>query len=341
MSNSEDQPRYIKKRVGRNVFDAPPKISVVIPVYNNAEFIAETIESVVNQKFREHEIIVVNDGSPDSEQLEKALKLRLDDIIYIKQRNAGAGIARNTAIEHARGDIIAFLDGDDQWLPEYLASQYVFMERHGYDMVYCDALMFGMRSAYRRTFMDTAPSNGEANFDSILDLKCNVITSGTMARKKTIVDVGLFETERVRAHDFVLWLRMAKNGAKIGYQRKPLVKYRVRLDSLSGDSVRRAERERDAFIRVRNLIDLNEQQQKTVDRRIAEFEAEIYVEQGKSLLLQSNFRDAAVSFQKANKYRRTIKLTAVALLTRLAPRTLLKFYRSNREEEIAFVPTQR
>ena len=85
-----------------------------------------------------------------------------EDIIYIKQRNAGAGVARNTAIEHARGEIIAFLDADDVWLPDFLASQYVFLERHGYDMVYCDAILFGMHSAYRKTFMEDAPSDGEA-----------------------------------------------------------------------------------------------------------------------------------------------------------------------------------
>ena len=227
----------ISKRVGRNVFETPPRVSVVIPAYNVAKFIGETLDSAIGQKFREHEIIVVNDGSPDTAALERVLHTRLEEIIYIKQRNLGAGPARNTAIEHARGEVIAFLDGDDVWLPDYLASQLVHLERHRLDMVYCDAFLFGMNSAYRRTFMETAPSTGEADFASILDLRCNVITSGTLARKQAIVDAGMFETERVRAHDFHLWLRMAKNGSKIGYQTKPLLKYRVHTDSLSGDSI--------------------------------------------------------------------------------------------------------
>ena len=340
MSEHEARNKVIKKRIGRNVFDTPPKISVVIPAYNNAEFICETLDSVVGQKFREHEIIVVNDGSPDTVQFERAIKMRLEDIVYIKQRNYGAGVARNTAIEHARGGIIAFLDGDDVWLPDFLASQYVFLERHGYDMVYCDANLFGMRSAYRRTFMENAPSNGEADFDSILDLKCNVITSGTMARKQTIIDAGMFETERVRAHDFHLWLRMAKNGAKIGYQRKQLLKYRVHLDSLSGDSVSRVERERDAFERVGRTIELTENQKQIVKKRITGLEADLAVEQGKAFLLSGEFREAAVAFRVANRHRRSLKLTAITWLTRLAPRTLLKYYRSNRAAEIAFVPRQ-
>ena len=171
MPEPQDRNKSISKRVGRNVFEKPPKISVVIPAYNSAEYISETLASVIAQKFREHEIIVVNDGSPDTEQFERSIRNRIEDIVYIKQKNAGAGIARNTAIEAARGEIIAFLDADDVWLPDFLSSQFVFLNRNSYDMVYCDAILFGMNSAYRRTFMETAPSRGEANFESILDLR--------------------------------------------------------------------------------------------------------------------------------------------------------------------------
>src|SRR5688572_20470425 len=163
---NEYDKKAISVRTGRNVFEAPPKISVVIPAYKSAGTIRETLDSVLAQKFREHEVIVVNDGSPDTTALEAAILTRLEDIVYIKQHNAGAGVARNTGIENARGDIIAFLDADDVWLPDFLASQYVFLHRHDYDMVYCDALLFGMRSAYRRTFMETAPSEGEVDFNS-------------------------------------------------------------------------------------------------------------------------------------------------------------------------------
>lgn len=340
MSTPETQTKYFSKRVGRNVFEAAPKISIIIPAYNCAEYIAETIDSALKQKFREHEIIVVNDGSPDSDQIERAIKMRIEDIVYIKQRNAGAGPARNMGIEHARGEIIAFLDADDIWDTGYLASQFVFMERHQYDMVYCDAVLFGMRSAYRRTFMETAPSEGEANFESILDLKCNVITSGTLVRKKAIIDAGMFEREKVRAHDFILWLRMAKNGAKIGYQRKQLLKYRVRLDSLSGDFVSRAERELEAFHRVRDLIPLEPHQVEIVDRRIAGLEADLSVEKGKAYLLNGDYRNAAEAFQTANQHRRSFKLSAVTLMTRVAPTALVRFYKTSRPADIAFIPRQ-
>ncbi|HRI02746.1 MAG TPA: glycosyltransferase family 2 protein [Pyrinomonadaceae bacterium] len=329
--------QHISKRIGRNVFDTPPKISVVIPAYNNADVIAETLDSVVGQKFREHEIIVVNDGSPDTEAFERAIRNHLEEIIYIRQRNQGAGPARNTAIEHARGDIIAFLDGDDVWLPDFLASQYVHMNRNGLDMVYCDAMLIGMNSALRRTFMETAPSVGPADFNAILDLRCNVITSGVMAKKEFILKAGMFETERVRAHDFHLWLRMAKAGAKIGYQQKPLLKYRVETSGLSGDSISRVERERDAFVRVMNTIELDEEQRDIATRRIAGLEADLAVEQGKSYLLSGNYREAALAFRVANRHRRSLKLSAIALAARLAPSLLLKHFKTHRPADIALI----
>lgn len=337
MQHLQEEKKHISKRVGRNVFDTPPRISVVIPAYNSAENICETIESVLNQKFREHEIIVVNDGSPDTEKLERAMKRYLEDVIYIRQRNAGAGSARNTGIEHARGEVIAFLDSDDVWLPEFLASQYVFMQRNDFDMVYCDAILFGMRSAYRRTIMDTAPSEGECDFDGILNLRCNVVTSGTMVRKSTVIKAGMFENEHVKAEDFHLWLRIAKTGARIGYQTKPLLKYRVHTEGLSGDAISRVERSIDAFQRVARTIELTDDQRSAVEQRIKGFEADLAVERGKAFLLTGEYPRAAAEFRSANTYRRSFKLSAVACMARLAPGTLLKVYRSRRIGEIGFV----
>lgn len=330
--------RILEKRVGRNVFASPPRVSVVIPAYNSAEFIEEGLDSAIEQKFRDHEIIVVNDGSPDTAALERAIRTRLEDIIYIRQPNLGAGAARNTAIEHARGDIIAFLDSDDVWLPEFLASQFIFLERHEYDMVYCDAHMIGLNSAYRRTFMETAPSGGDVTVESLLDLRCNVITSGTLARKSALVAAGLFETERVRAHDFHLWLRVAAVGGRIGYQRKPLLKYRVRLDSLSGDSVSRIEREIDAFERVRKTIELTPEQDEIARKKIDALQADHAVERGKALLVQGDHAQAAAMFRAANRQRRSAKLWAIALMTSIAPQTVLRYYRDRRASEIALLP---
>jgi len=336
--NNRRADKVVEKRVGRNVFGSTPRISVIIPAYNSTDFIEEALDSVLSQKYRDHEIIVVNDGSPDTEVFERTIRTRLEEITYIRQPNLGAGVARNTGIKHARGDLIAFLDSDDVWMPDFLASQYIFLERNDLDMVYSDAHMFGIRSAYRRTFMETAPSEGDVTVESLLDLSCNVITSGTLVRKNVLIEAGLFETERVRAHDFHLWLRIAKNGGRIGYQKKPLLKYRVRLDSLSGDSVSRIEREIDAFERVRRTIELTPEQDRIAQARILGLQADHAVEQGKVFLVRGSYREAAESFRSANRHRRSAKLWAIGVMTRIAPGTLVKYYKDHRGAEIALLP---
>ena len=107
---------------GKNVLSSP-RVSVVMPAYNAARFIPVALRSAEAQTFAGRELIVVNDGSPDTEQLEAALAPFFDDIVYVEQANLGAGPARNRAISLARGELIAFLDADDEWLPEFLAHQ--------------------------------------------------------------------------------------------------------------------------------------------------------------------------------------------------------------------------
>jgi len=328
----------IVKITGKNVRTDSPRVSVITPAYNIAGFISETLDSVLAQSFRDFEIILINDGSPDTEEFEKALEPHLDEIVYLKQPNTGAGAARNAAIEHARGELLAFLDGDDIWLPEFLESQVGFLDENSYDMVYCDAYLFGMPSVEGKRFMDSAPSVGKVNVNSILDFRCNVITSGTLARRQTVVDAGMFETERVRAHDFHLWLRMLKNGARIGYQEKVLLKYRVHLDSLSGDSVQRVQREIDVFERVKKTIELDDTQKEIVETQVEGLWADLEVERGKSFLLGEDFPAARAAFEKANRTRGSFRLRLIIGLIGVAPRLLLKFYQLRRSDDIAFVP---
>jgi teichuronic acid biosynthesis glycosyltransferase TuaG len=316
-----------------------PVVSVIIPAYKVASYIAETLDSALAQSFKNYEIIVINDGSPDTEEFEDVLAPYLNQIIYLKIPNIGAGAARNIGIENSSGEFIAFLDGDDIWLPEFLESQVNFLESNNYDLVYTDALLFGGSIYDGKTFMEDAPSLGEADFESLLETRCNVITSGTVARRKNIREAGMFETEKVRAHDFVLWLRIAKNGGRIGYQRQVLLKYRVRLDSLSGNSVERVQREIDVYHRIIKLIELDERQKKIVEKQLIRLHAEMEIELGKSFFLQKDFAAARQAFEKGNQYRRSNQLRLIIFLLKIAPNLLLKLYKSRRAEEIAFIPS--
>src|SRR3979411_3252456 len=102
---------------------ASPRVSIIIPSYKTADLIAACLDSVFAQTFQDFEAIVVNDGSPDTPELEKVLQPYLDRIVYIKQVNKRAAGARNTAIGKSGGEFLAFLDSDDTWLPNHLESQ--------------------------------------------------------------------------------------------------------------------------------------------------------------------------------------------------------------------------
>src|SRR5712671_2294711 len=89
---------------------AAPAVSVIIPAYNSAAYIAETLESVFAQTLADFEVIVINDGSPDTDQLEKVLEHYRERIVYLKQENRGPSAARNIGIRSSRGEFLAFLD---------------------------------------------------------------------------------------------------------------------------------------------------------------------------------------------------------------------------------------
>ena len=116
-----------------------PLISVVIPAYNAAKYIKESIESVLQQDYSNLEIILVDDGSTD----ETAKIVQQYDVQYIYQENKGVSAARNTGLQAANGIFIASIDADDLWLPNKLSIQFkVFQEQPALDMVFCQIKQF-------------------------------------------------------------------------------------------------------------------------------------------------------------------------------------------------------
>src|SRR6185369_5434439 len=103
-----------------------PLISVVIPAYNVSTYIGEALDSVFVQDLKDYEVIVVNDGSTDTPELEKVLEPFRNRIRYIHQDNRGISAARNAALRVARGKLIALLDADDVWYEEKLTEQIAF-----------------------------------------------------------------------------------------------------------------------------------------------------------------------------------------------------------------------
>ena len=331
--------KVLEKRIGEAVSEAP-EVSVVIPAYNVAGFIADTLDSVLAQTFKDFEIILVNDGSPDTDELEKALAPYFKNIVYFKQKNSGAGAARNTAIRAARGTLLAFLDGDDIWFPEYLEAQTAALAAKNCDLIYADALLFGETRGDSETFMQLGKSEGTVTPESLIEGTCNVLTSGTVVRREVILQVDLFDEELPRTamgEDFDLWFRLAKAGARLDYQRRVLLKYRVRPNSLSGSNVLRAERNITSLEIIREKNPLTDSENRVLEEQLEIARAELEIETGKLNLTRGNYAEARRNFRRANEYHQKFKFTALLFLLAVSPKLVVRLFKKMRPAEYSFI----
>lgn len=307
-----------------------PKVSVIIPAYNVAPYIGETLDSVFGQTLADCEVIVINDGSPDMEELERALKPHLKRIKCIKQENRGASAARNAGLRAARGEFVAFLDADDLWLPNYLDEQIKFIRERNCDLVCADAEVFSDSSSEKETYMESlmpdAPPTGDVTFIGLLSAKQSLITSGVVVRRTAVLEVGLFDEALRNSQDFDLWLRLARHGTRMAYQRRTLLRYRGRANSLSGDEVNVHRRELRLLDKVEREYELSPAERADVISVIERRRAILEFELGKLYLAQGDFGHARESFGKANRSRWSWKTQAALGFSRLAPRLMQSLY---------------
>jgi len=309
------------------IVGCPPMVSVVIPTYNCAQFITEALDSVLAQTFTDYEIIVINDGSPDTEELERALTPYRSRIVYLKQENRGVSGARNTAIAAAHGSLLAFLDGDDTWLPHYLEVQVARIQADPtIDVLYPNVMMFGDSSRTAgEEFMTICPSNGDVTFERLLMQECNV-SNCSIARRESIVRAGLYDESLRSVEDFDLWLRVIKQGGRIAYHRDVLARYRLRPGSLTADPIWSCGNILKVLAKVKNTMELAPSEQTTVDNQIQHFQALLRFHEGKRSFLSGDTASAIKALTEANSFFRNRKLSMTVMILRVAPRLLLRAY---------------
>jgi GT2 family glycosyltransferase len=312
-----------------------PAVSVIIPAYRATRYITTAIDSAFAQTFTDYETIIINDGCPDTAELERALEPYAGQLLYLRQINKGPAGARNAGIRAARGRFLAFLDADDYWAPNYLAEQMRFLEMNPLaDMVYADALLVGDSPLAGRTFMDAAPSTGVAHFESLLVGQCTVILSGTVVRRQRVLDVGLFDEHLQRAEDYDLWLRLARSNAEIGYQRKVLLFRRELPTSLCSDKARLFLNEVRVLAKLARQAPLTRSQEKIVAMQMEKMKAAINLEQSKIAFEQTEFRKAAAALQKANIVYNSWKLRMVLFSLQCSPGLLLCVHNYRKRKRI-------
>ena len=201
-----------------------PKVSVIIPTYNRAEFLRSAIESALKQTFTDIEIIVSDDKSTDhTQELVESFKDRRIKYV-LNEGNQGPSAARNTAILTSKGEYIAFLDDDDEWLPYKLQRQVEVLDRSqpNFCGVYSNRLFIDRKSG--KVLSDNPGTKQlQGNLLYQLMIKSPIHTSTVVIRKSCLDEIGLFDETISYMEDRDLWIRLSMHW-DFEYITEPLTK---------------------------------------------------------------------------------------------------------------------
>ena len=213
------------------------KVSVVIPTYNRRNFIQQAIESVLNQTYKDYEIIIVDDASTDGTT--DWLTTTYPDIKVISlTKNCGAPRARNEGIRAAKGDIVAFLDSDDQWLPNYLEKQIEALKANPSAIFSFCNYSRQIKKANKIIKTDKyiyKPKPQYLDFIHHQIMKSLILTmSSVIIYRQALVKAGYLNEQLKNCHDIELYLRLLKFGELIHVPEELLIKIQ-HTGSISGN----------------------------------------------------------------------------------------------------------
>lgn len=201
-------------------------VSVIIPSYNREKTIARAVNSILNQTYKDIEVIVVDDCSSDK-TIEILTSIKDKRFSYYKlDKNSGACVARNLGIEKAKGDYIAFQDSDDEWLPDKLEKQMKAFDNKDIDVVFCP---FNKVSDEKTEIHPVLPE-GIVNRDTLLGKSC--VSTQTLIAKKECFDKIKFDPLMPRMQDYDITIRLSEKYT-FYFVNKPLVNMYVQGDSIS------------------------------------------------------------------------------------------------------------
>ena len=222
-----------------------PKISVVVPVYNAAEYLEATIQSVLDQTYAPIELILVNHAATD--QSAEIIARYVDQHVHVMRidlevNKGGPAYPRNIGVEKATGEYVAFLDADDLWAPRKLEEQYTCMQERNLNFSstasrYIDGS--GEAIAARKWKLRRASPHKHTLCDIIQN---NFITTSSVMVERCLLEPFREEDEFIAVEDFFLWMSLLlKGNVTYGYIDKPLVQYRVLNNSTSRKNIKKQE----------------------------------------------------------------------------------------------------
>ena len=317
--------------------EAAPEVSVILPVCRAAGNVAGALDSVFSQTFSALEVIVVNDGSPDTPALDAALSPFATRIRYFQLAvNRGAAVARNTGIAAARGRYIAFLDADHRWSPAFLQRQVQYLDANpGCQLVCADCTARAARALVRNALAaptrDTyrVPAGQELTAEAVtlfglVQQRGTVVLSTVVVRREAIVAAGRFDEGLRRGQDFDLWLRLALQGAQMAHQPHILAERVVRGEPPADEAVSELERTLSVLERFARRHLLDARTRTALRIRTMQLIDRLEIEQGKLRILEGNF--AAAEYHLAATRERPFKLRLAIVALRIAPHLVRAIY---------------
>lgn len=228
------------------------KISIIVPTFNRAHMVTDTIDSILNQTFKDFELIIVDNYSTDT--TEQVIKKYTDERLKFHRHENGGVVAvnRNYGISQARGEYIAFCDDDDLWLPDKLEKQINELEKDSRPGLVCTNAVIFNETGDTVNFHDSGVTANDFILKSLLKTN-RIICSSVLVRKSVLDDVGLMDTspDIFTAEDYELWLRIARK-YHITYINEPLVKYRVHSGGYKKSSTAAMKRNRAVYKKLLN-----------------------------------------------------------------------------------------
>ena len=204
-------------------------ISVIVPTYNRAQQLSRALDSILCQSCSPKEIIVVDDGSTD--ETSALMTSEYPEIVFIQQQNTGVSSARNVGIKRASGDWIAFLDSDDEWLPEKLEIQMKALYENP-EIKICHTNEIWIRNGKRVNPKKKHEKFGGWIFQKCLPLCC-ISPSSVIIHKSFFKEIGLFDYSLPVCEDYDLWLRITARNPVLYIEEPFLIKYGGHEDQLS------------------------------------------------------------------------------------------------------------
>jgi len=212
-----------------------PRVSVIVTGYGVADMLGEALESLQAQTFTDWECIVIDDGAPDDVAGAVAPFLADPRFRFLATDNRGVSTARNRAVAAARGSLLAILDGDDKFRPEYLATMVPLLDDPALRIATCNARHFGAVDGERYSIM-SHQGHGDGvrgGLIEVLDRSFSVYIGSTF-RRADFDAVGGFDETMTHSEDLDLWVRLLQLGGEIHYVNEVLGDYRIRKNSASG-----------------------------------------------------------------------------------------------------------